>query len=144
MADLRLIVNGACPHAMTLDGADRYILGPRYSLIEFQSRLVANTVSLIVVCRDADDDLIELDWDLTDVRALISALTSHAYRNSQWCITSLRFWVACDAYVLNFNLDSVCEDLNCPTYYLKFGFLPGVDHTSAIVSIHRGYKESVK
>ena len=128
MADLRLIVNGACPHAMTLDGADRYILGPRYSLIEFQSRLVANTVSLIVVCRDADDDLIELDWDLTDVRALIS----------------LRFWVACDAYVLNFNLDSVCEDLNCPTYYLKFGFLPGVDHTSAIVSIHRGYKVSVK
>ena len=139
MADLRLIVNGACPHAKTLDGADRSTPGPIYNLIEFQSRLVDNKISLIVVCRDADDDLIELDWDLTDVRRLISALTTHAYRNSQWCVTSLSFWVACDAYVLNYNMDTVCEDLSCPPYYLKFGFLPSVDHTSAIVSIHRGY-----
>ena len=139
MPGLRLINLFACPAGLKVEGADRRIAGPIYNLPEFQSRVGAGIVKLFFATSDSDDDLIELDWDLTNVRGLISALNMRAYRNSQWCETTARKWIPCDAYLLNFNEETNLRDSNCPTYYLKFGFLPNIDGTAAIVSVHRGY-----
>jgi hypothetical protein len=123
-----------CPAAAKSPAGNRSISNRVYVLKNVQA-LLATGGEIYVQNLDADDDINQLGWDLSDVRNLLLRLHDGCYHKSEWCLTGNNHWLDCDSYVINYDDESGIEDSRFPEYYVKFGFANNIA-VCGIVSCH--------
>ncbi|WP_310630806.1 hypothetical protein [Paraburkholderia sp.] len=76
---------------------------------------------VLLVTKDCKHDVtVRLQSEIADVWAAIQGLTDKQYRNSQWCRTSGKSWVPCDAYrVITWPVE--VDGAPMSDVYVKFG-----------------------
>lgn len=112
-------------------GDDRIkIPGPRYLLSDVQSFI--DPTNCRIQTRNCQDDLFILNWTVESVVDFIQHLTDQCYVDSEWCRTSNRMWVDCDAYRLRFDPIAMEPSVNGPRVYVKFGLRPNIAYALII------------
>lgn len=92
---------------------------PLYNLTALQTAFSSQDVLLVTKdCRKDVEEVLQSDAD--DVWRAVQGLKAGNYVNSQWCSTSGRSWVPCDAYVVEIWPVKVDGD-TIRDLYLKFG-----------------------
>jgi hypothetical protein len=135
LSNLRLTQTILCPENVKDGTVTRKIPGPLYSLTAVQAGL-ENGSRLFICPGRPDDDVQKLGWNDEDAKALILALKTKHYRDSEWCKTSNKQWLPCDAYSIRYDDVSQNEDAGYAEYFVKFGFGTTNDHICVVVSCH--------
>lgn len=104
--------------------------GPRYWLDQVQSFITPENCR--VQTQNCNDDLLLLNWTVADVVDFVQQLTAQCYVDSEWCLTSNRMWVDCDAYRLKFDPVAMEPSPTGPRMYVKFGFRPNIAYLVVI------------
>lgn len=127
-----------------IDDSNRMIVsGPIYELQQVKVLVVKHGLHIVNNAANAAmrgeglDGLPPPVWRSEDVVRLISLLEDSDYENSQWCATSARAKIDCDAYAIHFSRERgrwrFAEKI-----YVKFGYSTNTESSKALVcSIHR-------
>jgi hypothetical protein len=96
--------------------------GPRYDLGLVKQ--AASPAGMRLLTKNCSEDVLRLGWTVDEVYELLQAATAGDYKDSEWCETSARMHVDCDAYALHFNTIALTRDPRGKNMYLKFGYRP--------------------
>ncbi|MDH5572754.1 MAG: type II toxin-antitoxin system MqsR family toxin [Gammaproteobacteria bacterium] len=107
--------------------------GPIYLLSDVKGIAKQNTYLMTNKC---NDDVHKLAWSVDEVSDLVSQLTQHDYKNSEWCKMSIGAWKPCDAYTITRNEYFNTLRKSMPVqYYIKFAIGPK-GNALLIISCH--------
>jgi hypothetical protein len=130
------------PGPEVLDENNRFVPGCIYELKVVQQLI---TVHGLEIVNDAASEamlgagnrpLPSPVWRQRDVVALICALQADDYINSQWCLTSSKARIDCDAYAIEFSRMRG-RWAGAEKIYVKFGFNPYTGPSTALIcSLH--------
>lgn len=129
-----------------IDDRNRVISGPIYELQQVKVLVVryglyiVNDAANAAMQGNGADALPPPVWKSDDVVRLISALEESDYVNSQWCATSARMKIDCDAYAAHYSRERG-RWLLAEKIYVKFGYSPNTESSKALVcSVHRAQR----
>jgi len=106
-----------------LDNNNRKIGGPIYELGAVKAAIQQHGVK--VVNDNAQSDMVhEFDppMDEEELAAFINSLMNIHFHASEWCKTSGKMIIDCDAYAMKWNRVNRCEWKYGEEVYVKFGF----------------------
>lgn len=129
-----------------IDDSNRIITGPIYELQQVKVLVVKHGLYIVNDAANAamrgegTDGLPPPVWTAGDVVRLISSLESTDYVNSQWCATSARMKIDCDAYAVHYSRERGRWQL-AEKVYVKFGYSQNTGSSMALVcSVHRAQR----
>lgn len=138
----RLSWPGVKPSQIT--NKTKLIAGPIYDLAIVQ-RMIGEGAPLYVVNDEAQLNLKGEGvrpmrrpvWGSADVRGFILSLDPTDYVNSQWCLTSAKAAIDCDAYAMTYNRTNRTRSSVGTKVYVKFGYSTNTDPSAMLIcSIH--------
>jgi hypothetical protein len=135
---LRKLIPGACRIKRTANGRTKIINGPVYDLNVAKELLKLN--GLVVVNENADEDMSSSftpSMEPDELKALVLALDSSRYEDSERCNTTNGMIVDADGYTIYWNRSKRIglPASSGPKEYVKFGFREN-NPKCLIISIH--------
>lgn len=106
-----------------LTDSNRKITGPIYHLNIVKAAVQQHGVR--VINDSAQTDMVHEftpPMDEAELAEFIRALTSNHYHASEWCQTSVRMLIDCDAYAMKWDRINRREWKYADEIYVKFGF----------------------
>lgn len=134
----RKLVPGACQTKQKADGRTKITNGPVYDLEVAKELLKLN--GLVVVNENADEDMgssFTPSMEPDELKALVLALDSNRYEDSERCKTTNGMIVDADSYTIYWNRSKRIglPASSGPKEYVKFGFREN-NPKCLIISIH--------
>lgn len=132
------------PKPQQITEATKLVAGPIYDLAAVQ-QLIRTGAPFFVVNEEArlnlgsqgERPMRKPVWVESDIRGFILALSPSCYVNSQWCITSAKATLDCDAYAMTYNRTTQSESTIGTKIYIKFGYNPNTSPDSMLIcSVH--------
>jgi len=106
-----------------LNSSNRKIRGPIYDLGAVKAAIQQHGVK--VVNDNAHEDMVhkfDPPMDEEELAAFVNSLTFAHFHASEWCKTSGKMLIDCDAYAMMWNRVNRCEWRYGEEIYVKFGF----------------------
>lgn len=111
--------------------------GPLFSLAEVKQLIASGGATVWLANESCSEDVMDLEWDTSNVADLICSLSDSEYRSSEECETDSRATLECDVYVaMRPGIPRWSTKMLNFTYYVKFSLRKLSKNYVAVVSCH--------